>query len=403
MIRIYNIFYYIYCILYIIRYTFGQKTYQILRVGIPQFTFLPWTEFDSLTGNLVGGFLLEFYNLLGSACIKNKFLSCYHIEFVFINDIRYFQGEMSIVNHEYLSNNITDLTWGYDSMLTTEYSDLIITQPMVSSWYVGLIDKTTLSTNMFQIFSPFTTDLWYVIICSAFFGALVLYCLTSISSDRRMEISSYFTYLYHTSATLLGGDEYDLYNIPPIGRLYRLGILFVVLVTSATYTANLAAFLSIPNYKYNGPQSMSDLQNSIACVPFPDSPGKYIIQKYVKKNIFPPSTLNILSHQSWSLDALHNKECDVIIDLDLTLITQSLNNCGNTYLATNIQFSQIPVFNIMRKSDFDLERNISYSILTILQQPEYRNILENTIGVGKSCDTSNLSGTQPIGIQQMSG
>ena len=33
----------------------------------------------------------------------------------------------------------------------------------------------------------------------------------------------------HALAALLGGDEYDLYHAPPLGRLYRVGLLFLVL------------------------------------------------------------------------------------------------------------------------------------------------------------------------------
>ena len=47
--------------------------------------------------------------------------------------------------------------------------------------------------------------------------------------------------LYQPWAALLGGEEYEFTTGP--GRIFRLGLLFLILITGAKYTANLAAFL----------------------------------------------------------------------------------------------------------------------------------------------------------------
>ena len=53
-------------------------------------------------------------------------------------------------------------------------------------------------------------------------------------------------------------------------RVLRIGLLFFSLVMSNTYVANLAAFLSQPNFAVHGPTSMAELSRSIVCLPNPD-------------------------------------------------------------------------------------------------------------------------------------
>jgi hypothetical protein len=48
------------------------------------------------------------------------------------------------------------------------------------------------------------------------------------------------------------GDDYD-WSLGP-DRVLRLGLLFFVLIMVSTYTANLAAFFTAPNFTIFGPQ-----------------------------------------------------------------------------------------------------------------------------------------------------
>ena len=114
-----------------------------------------------------------------------------------------------------------------------------------------------------QVFSPFTPELWYMILGSIFVGAVVMCLLQHIQSANSSPAASVARlpgYIYHTFAALLGGDEYDLYHSPIFGRIYRLGLLFLVLITSATYTANLAAYLTRKPYIIEGPRSLEDVK-----------------------------------------------------------------------------------------------------------------------------------------------
>lgn len=57
---------------------------------------------------------------------------------------------------------------------------------------------------------------------------------------------------YHTFAAYLQGDDYEWVSGPE--RLLRLGLLFLVLISISTYTANLAAFFTAPNVVIHGPK-----------------------------------------------------------------------------------------------------------------------------------------------------
>ena len=64
--------------------------------------------------------------------------------------------------------------------------------------------------------------------------------------------------MYESFAALLGAESIESKYIAivmssPLGRLFRIALLFLVLIVTATYTANLAAFLSAPTTVLHGP------------------------------------------------------------------------------------------------------------------------------------------------------
>ena len=145
-------------------------------------------------------------------------------------------------------------------------------------------------SGMWQVFHPFEDSLWLSILLAATLGGLIMVLLNRLHrgpgflgkhdlSDRdereRQKVAFcqdvvYQLYrapplIYHACAALLGGDEYDLYHDPPLGRVYRLGLLFLVLVVQNTYTANLAAFLTASPVQIMGPKNMQQLRSARCC------------------------------------------------------------------------------------------------------------------------------------------
>jgi len=201
-----------------------------------------------------------------------------------------------------------------------------------------------------------------------------------LSTNKEKKCLAPMSYFYHVFAALLGGDDYDLYHVPKIGRVFRLGILFLALVLSAVYTANLAAFLTAPTYVYSGPQSMTDLKSATACVPYRGTVGQVVVPVYAKKIILPPSDLNQQDGYKWSVDSLKAGDCDLIADVEGNIINIALKNCNTMYIPPNIKFGATPIFNVLREEDSELARNINLGILAVLQEPEYLTVLSDSIG-----------------------
>ena len=372
-----------------------------LRVGSWPTSYLPWFKLDPTTGDCIGGFICDFFDLFESICLTNHALPCFSIEWVTMNDPNFYTN-MSVVQHEYLANYSVDLFSTIDSSIIAQYDDVITTQAMYTQWYIGMVKKTVSASDVFLIFSPFTRRLWLSLLATIIVGGIVLYLLIIISRDEKPKVVDYFYYLYHVAASILGGDEYEFYSAPPVGRLFRLAILFFVVVIVSTYTANLAAILTRPQYSYGGPLTLEDLQSSVACFRIPRTPGEWIVPKFVSDMLLPPSdTPTFALLYAWGRQMLQDGECDVIIELEGNAILESLNYCDSMYLPPGIRLAPIPLFNVLRKEDAELERFISLNILVVLQSPEYMSILSNNLGIGKSCSKSG--GTNKIDVDQMTG
>jgi hypothetical protein len=228
-----------------------------------------------------------------------------------------FYTNMSVVQHEYLANYSVDLFSTIDSSIIAQYDDVITTQAMYTQWYIGMVKKTVVASDVFLIFSPFTRRLWLSLLATIIVGGIVLYLLIIISRDEKPKVVDYFYYLYHVAASILGGDEYEFYSAPPVGRLFRLAILFFVVVIVSTYTANLAAILTRPQYSYGGTLSLEDLQSSVACFRIPRTPGEWIVPKFVSDMLLPQSdTPTFALLYAWGRQMLQDGECDAIIELE---------------------------------------------------------------------------------------
>jgi len=87
-------------------------------------------------------------------------------------------------------------------MITSANPDLIITQSVYNQWYVGLIRKFKQSKSVFQIFAPFTLELWLVIMGCVIFGGIVLYLLVHFSTNKEIKCLTPLSYFYHVGVGL---------------------------------------------------------------------------------------------------------------------------------------------------------------------------------------------------------
>lgn len=115
-----------------------------------------------------------------------------------------------------------------------------------SDTYAAVLRKTVEVDSGWLLFNPFTKELWYAILLTIFIFALNLVIL-QLSEEKlsrwqprstRYRAQKCCKALYHGFAAFLNCKEYEFVTWP--GRILCTGILFFVLVTTATYTANLA-------------------------------------------------------------------------------------------------------------------------------------------------------------------
>ena len=350
-----------------------------LRVGMFGSTMPPWVVRDEATGEYTGGFHTEFYTELGRR-------GDFDIEFVpfppdFIND---FTGTVTRM----LAANEIDLGW--DSPLAPDMlaPGFLYTPAMLNLEHVVLTKRTVRPVSMLSVFDPFTLELWLTLLGTILFGALVMTLITALSGAESPSatIARFPGFVYHTFAALLGGEEYDLYHCPMWGRIYRLGLLWIVLITSATYTANLAAFLAKKDYIVHGPKRLEDLMRwpEPICYRWPQFSA--FVQPYVRELLLPPPDMDMLSRVAWAQENLQNGTCAAILDINVNAKPESLDNCGTTHLSTNIALLNNHNLNIMRSGDADLLFNVSKAIMAVRLSPVYPRILQDTIGFGVSCE-----------------
>lgn len=119
--------------------------------------------------------------------------------------------------------------------------------------YGSLFLQTKAADVGWRLFHPFTVSLWGILVAVAAFG------LGQASPCKRCCQGSV------PRAWVLSGEDYEFVTWP--GLVLLLGMLFFVLVTSATYTDNLTAFFTAPALHVQGPQQLCTLQETVVHVP----------------------------------------------------------------------------------------------------------------------------------------
>ena len=180
------------------------------------------------------------------------------------------------------ATGLTMLQAGTVDLIISDLSPAVVQQdlsvlkttPFHNSYFSGLVLKTSKPYSLFRFMDPFDLNMYLtmlaVIVGTAFLlSALDVIWPTDVSSlrgkhrlcDGHNDVRDFFgaftSSVYHMSAATLGGEDYEWLTWPL--KVLRIGMLLVVLVVNATYTANLAAFLSAPSTKVHGPQTMDEL------------------------------------------------------------------------------------------------------------------------------------------------
>eukprot|EP00746_Dinoflagellata_sp_MGD_P033745 gnl/MRDRNA2_/MRDRNA2_180606_c0_seq1.p1 gnl/MRDRNA2_/MRDRNA2_180606_c0~~gnl/MRDRNA2_/MRDRNA2_180606_c0_seq1.p1 ORF type:complete len:430 (-),score=48.22 gnl/MRDRNA2_/MRDRNA2_180606_c0_seq1:225-1469(-) len=278
--------------------------------------------------------------------------------------------------------------------------------PMVMSKFLVTIRKEQGSVTLLRFLEPFHWKLWLAIVVALFAisGAIVLIHVISPLAGQWGTVSLRFalTTVYHTWAAFLGGEDYEWLTTP--AKILRIALLFLVLISSATYTANLAAFFTKPNFKMVGPQNLEQLSTSTVC-------GTYsiggVLEAFAKEVIFPPDDMTSLHapRADWCVDQMRAGKADAMIDQAETSQAYLLQHCDELARAHDIEIAPfIFAFVIYNQSKAEWLSSLNTAMLSFAATPGYQELLGRGFSIGRSCQDKIIdSDTQKITLEQMEG
>ena len=128
------------------------------------------------------------------------------------------------------------------------------------------------SYGIWRVFAPFEPKLWVALFGMVLVVSLVMPSVLrdqdhrTITEGVRSGGTTRLNMLYYAASEFFGGGDLE-WTAGPSSKLLHIGWLFFVLVTTASYTANLAAFFTAKEYEVRGPTDMTSLRNAVACIP----------------------------------------------------------------------------------------------------------------------------------------
>ena len=375
----------------------------VLRVPKPSQTIEPWWLIDPDNPQSNSGFVPELYHELEA--FENVTFEFVQVEDDYLKDLS---------NHTkfLLDEDIIDMTMDATFPLTMGYSYTI---PFLMFDHRALIIQRVEKPSAARIFAPFKTQLWLLLFGSFVVGALSKSLTIRIGNGEIQKFSSLPSAVKHiaidTLSTLLsfpsneGGSGRGCY---PFLRVYQLGFVFLVLITSSTYTANLAAILTKNTKTFLGPTNMKELKDAIVCTIWPDENDVEFFRRYAKEVLVPPVFTSFKQGREWAVDQLMNQgNCTAIVTsfVESNLILNDM--CDKLQQPPLLRFAQLPYYHMMltntpkQKETF---HRINNAFARLLSDPKIDALksryphLENAC-LSKSEDEEN---SERIGVHEMS-
>ena len=188
----------------------------------------------------------------------------------------------------------------------------------------------------------------------------------------------------------------------------------------ATYTANLAAFLTAPSYQIHGPKTMAGLKKATVCARWTEPHQVASLRRFCGKVVVPPTDGSVALGRPghwWARKQLQDGVCEAIVDIKVDAKTESLEHCSTMHLHNELQFEAIHDVGIIRANDTALWQNMSRAIANLVSgpgTPAYSDMLSRHLQYGMACTdemrsgqaregSSNGSEIEKITVGQMGG
>ena len=190
-------------------------------------------------------------------------------------------------------------------------------------------------------------------------------------------------------------------------RTFRIGFLFLALVTTATYTANLAAFLTQPNLQIHGPRNMEELRSAVACVEYDEVAPT--LGSLVAGTMSPDSEApgefgygDIEARSAFCVDRVTAGDADIYISNDVNVHLAGLGgNCDKLHQPTGIQLGPFHLYAATR--DPALARNVSRSMDALYTYSSLYEVFDARYKRSETCAEESAGETTQIKVKDMRG
>lgn len=298
-------------------------------------------------------------------------------------------------------------------------SGVALSIPVVALSQSVLVYKEKVERDMWSMFGPFGGDLWLALSAATVAIAVTMVFLHALATEKDLlrpciSPSVWLKSLYHAWAALLGGEDHE--STTWSSRILRMGMLFLILIIGATYTANLAAFFTAPSVIVHGPMDLDSLGKAKVCYINEEWLSFTTIPAFVASVVFPaapPTALDVGADLRYRMDGcmamLKSGEADAIVDQDilLALVVNDMYGCEEWTIVPDLNFApqyQSLVFRDDAQGSA-LARNYSVAFADFVTRKEYLAMVSNELGVGQTCDSdaSLVEDTTAIRFKDMTG
>ena len=176
-------------------------------------------------------------------------------------------------------------------------------------------------------------------------------------------------------------------------------------MTVSTYTAQLTAVRTRPEFEFEGPQDMSGLREASACFPHYVASWAAMVSPFVKNVVFPDDAdMTPEGRSRWCRQKLEDGDVDVIVVDEGTGHPFHLEHCRSIYKPPRLRFAPTNIVGILSQADADFGYALTVAANHLLSTYAYSSILINTLDKGRECvvgeDANKL---KPITVEQLGG
>jgi len=214
-----------------------------------------------------------------------------------------------------------------------------------------------------------------------------------LSCGKYSLVSGLFKHQYHVWAAILQGEDFEWLTWP--GRIFRLGLMFFVLISVSTYTANLAAFFTAESEVIYGPQNMDELKSRIIHSDYPRHVFSEFAQGHLSAfNATHDAHPEALGEYDWSqikpwlVNRLLQGKIDAVIGYEAQLRGWRQEDCDHLVIAENIVFGEEQFLLAFRREDHHLVNDMRYVLMWLKTKREYQELQRRDFALGVPCGSS---------------